>query len=183
MTALALDEEPWETASVDAHAYLTGVANRLADSGLVVSTEVLEGDPATAIGDYAAARPGDVLIAMATHGRSGLGRWLLGSVAERVLHMAPAPLLLVRPPSSPTPHPLGEGRLPAAGSLPYTHRLVPLDGSPLAEQALDQAATLARALGATLVLVAVVPTGDDRAAAELVQRGGNNVSDEVNLGP
>ena len=38
---------------------------------------------------------------MATHGRSGIGRWAYGSVAQKVLHGASSPILLVRPPSSP----------------------------------------------------------------------------------
>jgi nucleotide-binding universal stress UspA family protein len=58
----------------------------------------LDGDPASRIVDDGAANAVD-LIAMATHGRSGLSHWLLGSVAERVLHSTGVPLLLVRPPA------------------------------------------------------------------------------------
>lgn len=50
---------------------------------------------------HAAEREGADVIVMSTHGRSGLGRLLLGSVAERVLHHARIPVLLVRHPSGP----------------------------------------------------------------------------------
>jgi nucleotide-binding universal stress UspA family protein len=51
---------------------------------------------ADAILNYAEANGVD-LIAMSTHGRSGIGRWLLGSVADRVVHGSQVPVLLVRP--------------------------------------------------------------------------------------
>jgi nucleotide-binding universal stress UspA family protein len=53
------------------------------------------GEPAEAIVNYARANPVD-LIVMSTHGRSGLARLVYGSVAEKVLHLAPCPVLLVR---------------------------------------------------------------------------------------
>jgi nucleotide-binding universal stress UspA family protein len=83
----------------EARQYLTGVAGRLQGRGLQVTWEVLEGNPAQAI--IAAARQhGCDLIAMATHGRSGLPRLVLGSVADRVLREAHLPVLLVRPPAA-----------------------------------------------------------------------------------
>lgn len=78
--------------------YLAGVEARLKDAGLKVNTEVADGIPAQEIIDYANSIPGS-LIAMATHGRSGLGRWAYGSVAEKVLSGASRPVILVRPPS------------------------------------------------------------------------------------
>ncbi len=81
--------------------YLGGVQKGLADAGLKASVEILEDDPSTAIIDYAARRQVN-LIFMATHGRSGIGRWAYGSVAQKVLHGASSPILLVRPPSSPS---------------------------------------------------------------------------------
>jgi len=82
--------------------YLAGVAMRLKDAGLKVSSEVLEGAPAGEIIDYANENPYS-LIAMATHGRSGIGRWVYGSVAEKVLSGASSPVFLVRPPSAYSP--------------------------------------------------------------------------------
>jgi nucleotide-binding universal stress UspA family protein len=81
--------------------YLSKVQKGLTDAGLKVSLEVLEGDPATEIIDYAGKRQVN-LIVMATHGRSGIGRWAYGSVAQKVLHGGSSPILLVRPPSSPS---------------------------------------------------------------------------------
>lgn len=56
---------------------------------------MLQGDPAASIIDIAAATD-DRLIAMTTHGRSGMGRWMLGGIAERVVRHSGDPALLVR---------------------------------------------------------------------------------------
>lgn len=62
-----------------------------------VRTAVIEGHAGTAIVDTAAAEHADVIV-MATHGRGGLGRAVLGSVADHVVRHAACPVLLVRPP-------------------------------------------------------------------------------------
>jgi nucleotide-binding universal stress UspA family protein len=74
---------------------LETLATQLRDDGLRVKTVVMHGSPAEVIVDEAALREAD-LIVMATHGYSGLKRLALGSVAERVLHTATMPLVLVR---------------------------------------------------------------------------------------
>ena len=79
-----------------AEEYLVGIEKQLRDKGLKVESEILEGKPADKIVDYVSKNPFN-LIAMTTHGRSGLSRWAFGSVADRVLHIASSPLLLVRP--------------------------------------------------------------------------------------
>jgi nucleotide-binding universal stress UspA family protein len=80
-----------------AEKYLAGTAEQLRNRGYSVETVVRDaGSTAAAILDYAASNPID-LIAMATHGRGGLGRLLLGSVADKVVRAATAPVLLVRP--------------------------------------------------------------------------------------
>ena len=56
---------------------------------------VVSGEPAQEIVDTAANEHAD-LIVMATHGSSGVRRWVLGSVADKVLHTSTTPLLLVR---------------------------------------------------------------------------------------
>ena len=84
---------------------------------------------------------------MCTHGRSGLGRWIYGSVAEQVLHRSPVPVLLV--------HPAGEIAT-LAPEPAQTTLLVPLDGSPFAETALPHAANLARAFSGTILLLSAV---------------------------
>ncbi len=76
--------------------YLAKVGKRLKDTGLSVRSEVRKGKPAEQIIEYASKNPFN-LIVMSTHGRSGLGRWVFGSVADKVLHGASSPILLVRP--------------------------------------------------------------------------------------
>ena len=68
----------------------------LAASGLRVEFRISAGHPATRLLELARADGSD-LVAMATHGRSGLGRWLYGSVAETVIRSARCPLLIHRP--------------------------------------------------------------------------------------
>ena len=84
-----------------AEKYLSRVQKGLIDAGLKVTLEVLEGDPAAVIVDYASRKQVN-LIVMATHGRSGIGRWAYGSVAQKVLHGGSSPILLVRPPAAPS---------------------------------------------------------------------------------
>jgi nucleotide-binding universal stress UspA family protein len=76
--------------------YLAKIEKRLRDSGLNVRSEVLIGKPAETIVQYASENRAS-LIVMSTHGRSGPGRWVFGSVAEKVLHGVTTPILLVRP--------------------------------------------------------------------------------------
>ena len=75
--------------------YLEKIADRLRADGIVVKRVVREGDPASQICDYAHENDID-LIVMSTHGRSGVQRWVYGSVADRVLRSAMLPILLVR---------------------------------------------------------------------------------------
>ena len=84
-----------EAEQVDASAYVESVAGRLRGAGVQVRCETPEGPAATAILDRANGIGAD-LIAMTTHGRSGLANLVFGSVAEEVLHRAPCPVLLVR---------------------------------------------------------------------------------------
>jgi nucleotide-binding universal stress UspA family protein len=107
----------------------------------VVDTGVRTGAPATEIVAAATAASAD-LIAMATHGRAGLSRMFLGSVAERVLASSPLPVLLLRP---------GGHELTEVGTI-----LVPVDGSPGGALALASAVALAGSLGARIVLLQVV---------------------------
>ena len=79
----------------EAERYLTSVAGDLTREGVRVQTLVRVGTPAEQIVE--AAREGSAdLIAMTTHGRSGLGRLFFGSVAEAVLHQSPIPMFLMR---------------------------------------------------------------------------------------
>jgi nucleotide-binding universal stress UspA family protein len=81
----------------EAEAYLAAVAARLRSAGATdVETTVWYGAPAESIAEAAGLRKAD-LIVMSTHGRSGLGRLMLGSVAETVLRSTSTPILLLRP--------------------------------------------------------------------------------------
>jgi nucleotide-binding universal stress UspA family protein len=127
-----------------AETYLEGAARKVREAGLAVQTAVSAGEAAAEIVRYAERERID-LIALATHGRSGMQRWLYGSVADAVLHTTSTPLLLLRP--------TGAG----AVLSPEPRRLVvPLDGSPLAEAVLPAAEELAGALAAPIVLLRVV---------------------------
>jgi nucleotide-binding universal stress UspA family protein len=77
--------------------YLKSIAERFKSKDVKVTYEVLTGDPADKIIEYAADK-GVGLIAMSTHGRTGLTRWVLGSVADKVLHGSRIPVLMVRSP-------------------------------------------------------------------------------------
>ena len=79
--------------------YLARVQIWLEEQGASVSREIRRGAPADEILDRAQCE--DIgLIALSTHGRSGVGRWVYGSVADRVLHGAECPVLLVRAPGA-----------------------------------------------------------------------------------
>jgi nucleotide-binding universal stress UspA family protein len=79
-----------------AREYLDTVAAKLRAEGFHVSTELSRLNAADAIVDYAEHHNVD-LIAIATHGRSGVSRWVFGSVTQKVMQAAPAPMLVVRP--------------------------------------------------------------------------------------
>lgn len=93
---VAITLESMEAAEDDAEEYLAQVSRYPILEGLTVSTMVLRGAPAEEIVRYAQAEGVD-MIAMSTHGRSGLGRLVFGSVADEVLRGAGVPILLVRP--------------------------------------------------------------------------------------
>ncbi len=94
----------------EAEEYLKGVTDRLARDGVRnVETSVWYGPAAPAIVDAARLRKAD-LIVMTTHGRSGLGRLILGSVAESVLRGTSAAILLLRAPGAPVEEPDGAGQ-------------------------------------------------------------------------
>jgi len=88
--------EPTHEARGNAGEPLVRLATKdLADAGIAVDPVVRLGDPASEILD--AAKRHDVdLIAMSTHGRSGVSRWVLGSVTEKVLRGSTTPILIVR---------------------------------------------------------------------------------------
>jgi nucleotide-binding universal stress UspA family protein len=96
---LALDpeliDETIHAEEQEASSYLEHVASALRQRGLEVKTELLQGAAVEAIVDCARDLRAD-LLGLTTHGRSGLGKLIFGSVAEGVLHKTPCPTLLVR---------------------------------------------------------------------------------------
>jgi nucleotide-binding universal stress UspA family protein len=111
-----------------------------------ICTEV-QGDVAQAILHEAGRVPG-TLVAITSHGRSGILRVVLGSTALDVLRTGGKPLLVYRPGEQ------APGSAAAGG--PIERIFVPLDGSPLSESIIPQAVDLARALKARVVVVAVI---------------------------
>jgi nucleotide-binding universal stress UspA family protein len=76
--------------------YISGVQRKLYNLNLSVRTAIVEGYPEAETIVELARREAVDLIVMSTHGRSGIGRWVHGSVAEQVLRCAPCPIFLVR---------------------------------------------------------------------------------------
>ncbi len=79
----------------EAEEYLRKIEERLKAKGFRVDSHVRYGNEAEEILDHAAQEEIDI-IAMTTHGRSGVKRFLLGSVAEKILRHSPKPIFLVR---------------------------------------------------------------------------------------
>jgi nucleotide-binding universal stress UspA family protein len=120
--------------------YLAGVARNFPAGG--VQCTVCKGNAAETIIESAAVDK-QTLIAMATHGRSGLDRWLLGSVAEKVLRGATNPLLLIR----------ATEKAPLWDMATLKRVIVPLDGSSLAERVLPLVEELAKSLDLEVTLL------------------------------
>lgn len=139
--------------------YLDATAARLRDSGVKVRTRSAWGQPVEVIGTLADAEGAD-LIAMTTHGRSGLVRAVMGSVADRVVHTSRKPVLLLRAREE-------------AGTETFrvAKILVPLDGSPLAESVLPFVGNLALRMGAALVLERVIMPATALYAGEYLPSG------------
>jgi nucleotide-binding universal stress UspA family protein len=142
----------------EARTYLDGLAALLRRQGVTVEISVpARDDFAATILDEVRAREAD-LVVMSTHGRSGPGRWLYGSVAEAVLKQSSVPVLLI-PPDSVPPWSVGLA----------VRILVALDGSPHAEAVLAPTCVLAEQLGAELILLQVLDTPSDQAEAYLAR--------------
>jgi nucleotide-binding universal stress UspA family protein len=91
-----LQLEHYEKAQVDAQHYLSEVAESLKKEGVAAETTIVYGQVAHEILKYVEENKVD-LVVMSTHGRSGVARWPLGSVAERILCHSTVPVLIVPP--------------------------------------------------------------------------------------
>jgi nucleotide-binding universal stress UspA family protein len=162
--------------TAEAEEYLAGIAPRLEAAGCQTTTQVAFGNTAGAIADVVDKAPDSTLVAMTTHGRTGLARVALGSVANEVVRAVEAPVLLVRP--------LAE-QPQALDSI-----LAPLDGSKIGEAVLPAVEAIARALPARVLLMLATDRHDAMAAPylehvadRLKQSGIGEVSHRVLAGP
>jgi nucleotide-binding universal stress UspA family protein len=80
-----------------AESYLSQLVSQIKYDGVTVRSEVITGKAADCIAEYAI-KNGFDLVTIATHGRSGVSRWVWGSVADRVLRSACVPVLMIRAP-------------------------------------------------------------------------------------
>jgi nucleotide-binding universal stress UspA family protein len=138
----------WERAISGAENYLDIKAIELRGAHVEVSIEVRIGAPAEIIIETAG-QDDMALIVMATHGYSGLKRWTLGSVTDKVVHAAKVPVFAVRAVTA------------TQRGVPELQRiLVPLDDTEMARQALPFARQLAAQTHAEVLLLEAVPSID-----------------------
>jgi nucleotide-binding universal stress UspA family protein len=135
----------------EAHRYIHERVRDLEAKGIRGRGVVREGATVATLARLAE-HEGAGLIALSTHGRTGLSRWIFGSVTQELVRSSPIPILVVRP---------AEGAADAAGAPPG-RILVPLDGSARSSAAVPYAEALARRFEAEIVLLSVrelsVPT-------------------------
>lgn len=140
-------DERQTAALADADAYLRGVVQALGGRDMPAQHSTPLGDIDEQIAAEAENRSADMIV-MATQGRDGLARLFSGSVAEEVLQHTTRPVMFIRADD--------EGDAPLV-PLPSGGRvLVPLDGTPFAELAIEPARDLARLLGGEVALLSVV---------------------------
>jgi nucleotide-binding universal stress UspA family protein len=141
----------------EAQDYLTELSRHALPAGARIRQHVHTApvtDVARSIVEHAQELRAD-LIVLCTHGRGGFRHRIFGSVAQQVIALGETPVLLVPPP-----------RAKGARSLELRRLLVPLDGNETHESGLTAARALARATGASLHLLAVIPTWRDVAGLE-----------------
>ncbi len=176
----------WHAEQVDGEEqYLEAIATELAQSGSIHATHsVLPGEVVQAICNRARSIDAD-LVVMTTHGRTGLNRAWVGSVADGVLRKSGSPVLMYRPEAKPdrsTPF------------IPFKRILVPLDGSELATGVLETALSLAACCEARISLLRIVqpvqlltaetaipfafplPVDDDISTKRLAERAGRELT-------
>jgi nucleotide-binding universal stress UspA family protein len=143
-----------------AQRYLAKIEADLAGQGIAARSVVRYGHAAEEILDHV--RTGGIdLIAMSTHGRSGLRRWVLGSVAETVTRRAPVPVMLLHArgyAATPAKDRTHEPQVPAPPVDAATpgrirHILCPVDLSPLDREVLQSAGTMAQRFEADLTVL------------------------------
>ena len=162
ITPVAVVGDDAETLDVKEH--LRDTATRLGREPGDIRVEVGD-DPAREILRVIHERP-DSLVCMGSHGRSGLGEALLGSVAKQIVQGTEAPLVLIGPHCREAP-------------LSFERLMACIDGSTVSEEILPLAASWASSLGMQLWLAHVVEPGAAEALAEALERFGSAPSDDV----
>jgi nucleotide-binding universal stress UspA family protein len=135
-----------------AREYLRGVQDRLTQQGARVTTRTLLGSAAGVILDVAEEDEA-TMIAMATHGETGLKRLLLGSVAEQVLRNSPVPVLVTRPFWS---YELLPRRTEKPEERPLRTILLPQDGSDCSQAIVPSVTEMATLFASRVVLLRVI---------------------------
>jgi nucleotide-binding universal stress UspA family protein len=158
-------------AGSEAEARLTAVVAAVAGAPLKVRSRVVEGSPAARIVDVAAEEGAD-LVVVGTHGRTGLDRAFIGSVADRVLRTAKCPVLTVQALPVGTTPTTGLGRI-----------LYATDFSPAARAAWPWVLTLASASGAAVDLlhVAAQPVPDRHLSPETLGQMATLLKDQAQV--
>jgi len=134
----------------DELAYLADVSRRLhvAADVPVKTTLLTEGDVVRSLRDFACENAVELAV-MSTHGRGAMGRWWLGAVADELARTMPRPVVMIRPAE--------DGKADLGRKVELNSIVVPLDGTPLAEQVIEPAIRLGEPFGAALALVRVCP--------------------------
>jgi nucleotide-binding universal stress UspA family protein len=164
----AVDPLDWQIRKAEAENYMHDLALRLQKASLPTERHLMEGQAAERIVEFAYQHQAN-LILLSSHGQSGLSGWNVSSVVQKIVLRACTSIMVVRA-YQPVP--------PELTDLRYRRLLIPLDGSQRAECVLPQAATLARAHQAQIVLAHVVrrpemprrtpPTREDAELADQV---------------
>lgn len=138
----AVDPLEWHLRKQEAEEYLNLLASRLKSPSATVQKVILEGSPAEVIIDFANHHAVD-LIALSSHGKSGLSGWNISSVVQKIVLRSCKSILLIRAYESPAQN-LAKAR--------YERLFVGLDFSPRAEYVLPLAGSLAQFHRAELVI-------------------------------
>lgn len=142
----AVDPLNWQLRTLERSRYLEQRAEELSQAGVEVETELLLGEAAERIVEFAQERAAD-LIVMSSHGQSGLNPWSVSSVVQKVIMTTHSSLMII-----PAYHSRNRSREP----LQYRRMIAPLDGSQRAEIVLPLIQSLAQWHGAEVELVTIV---------------------------
>ncbi len=135
-----------EAGHVGLRAYLRRIAGRLREAGVDTNYAIATGKVADLINTLVKENEVDMVVT-STHGRSGIERWLIGSVALSITQRVDVPVVLVRPTISGN----GKGEFQPR----FDKMLVPLDGSTFAEEVLPYVRSLAARFGSEIILLSV----------------------------